>query len=286
MSSIAIVVLEGKDSIIDQSKRQERAIEIAKQKGAKGSPQFNRAYYEALYRPEHLALDSLVEGNEKALRYLETEYDALLLVTPRPHTLQQATEAWFEEHHIWINSKQLRFKHFSSSQDSEQYLTNTAWKVKVVMELAGAHEEILYIDTTGEARRAVAEKLPNVRTASGLKEAVTYLKQERTIENLNQVLTQPDGFQYLRSRSFPLTKLFTEAGTSYGEPEVNCPVCGYSYVSVKSFEQVGSTDILHFIGECSHVFALVLEFHKGVTLAYLVREPNEDITAELYEPSS
>ena len=113
----------------------------------------------------------------------------------------------------------------------------------------------------------------------GSKEPVNLDKKERhmgeIIEHVEQVLSSPNGSTILRRESLPLAKLFTEKGTSTHEPGVVCPLCGDSYVATTDYRQVDGAEILHFRGECGHTFALVLEFHKGETVAYLVRGPGE-----------
>ncbi len=87
--NLAIIDLAG--PIADESKR----FELARIPGAGMN-------WQMFFDPQHLSLDTLVEGVDTAIADLQARGYTVLLMTSRPEVMREATEAWCLRHQITV----------------------------------------------------------------------------------------------------------------------------------------------------------------------------------------
>jgi len=189
MTQLAIIDLDG--VIADNTKRFEKA-EEAKQAflaECRAEPividddRFKRAkeatnlYWQTVFTPDLVALDTLIEGAGEAIEMIEKQYDVIYL-TSRPETMRLATHEWLW--HYSLSGPRLIMK-----PPAAQYVKTVTWKALTIQMLVSLFEasEVLIVDDEG-ANLAELQKydISNMRLCSSLAEVVKPV--EKTEDNL------------------------------------------------------------------------------------------------------
>jgi len=129
------------------------------------------AYWRTAFTPEHIALDTPIDGAPDAINKISADYDIILL-TSRPEHLRTATTEWLKNHNlIWYTDMVMK-------PAVNQYHKTREWKVWMVHALAGMYNasDVLVIDNE-EANLDELAKVPapfkmRVYTSLEMKEAV------------------------------------------------------------------------------------------------------------------
>lgn len=100
-------------------------------------------YWRTVFTPEHLTLDTLIDGAKDALYELEQEGYQTVFLTSRPEHMREATQRWLFQHELeapedWLVMKPAAF----------QYVKTVVWKAGTIMQLAAmlGADEVLVID--------------------------------------------------------------------------------------------------------------------------------------------
>jgi hypothetical protein len=146
-----------------------------------GAPGANDIYWQTVFNPELVVLDTLIEGVPEALDKLYGEYGVIFL-TSRPESMRGATEAWLEEHDISVEHPQFGDS-LVMKQPAFQFVKTITWKsgmVQMLHKLFDA-DELCFIDDEPNNRQAVLDAYPDggdfgiVKVYASLAEAVAAL---------------------------------------------------------------------------------------------------------------
>jgi len=140
-------------------------------------------YWQTVFNPELVSLDTLIEGVPEALDRLYGEYGVIFL-TSRPESMRAATEAWLEEHDIEVAHPQFGdFLVMKQPAFTDAHTYTKVWKVGMVQMLHKLFDadEVVFVDDEPANRQAVLDAYPDggdfgmVRVYGSLTEAVAAL---------------------------------------------------------------------------------------------------------------
>ncbi|HLZ56187.1 MAG TPA: hypothetical protein VKR06_04500 [Ktedonosporobacter sp.] len=163
MSSIAILDFDG--VIADMTLHAQRAQELAKAFALEQDPDtksetHRRALRDFFYSEQGFfnstlaELDQPVAGCNKALEQTVKEYDTVIVLTSRPHSMREITLKWFCQYCPGFENIEFIFK-----ESDESTLKTAIWKAQIVTFFATRYNTILFIDDDERNRMAVESML-------------------------------------------------------------------------------------------------------------------------------
>ncbi len=171
-----LVLIEIDKTVADISKREQRARSHTearvREMGARAGDERGHSEYmnilysqEALYNPDLVSLDTLIQGVTDSLAQLQQAGYCIAIRTCRPHWMESATTTWLKRYAIAYH--QLQCKNFADR--TERYTRNALWKAKAVEIAAPDHDQVLYVDADKRSIKAVEQiGHANVFTATSL----------------------------------------------------------------------------------------------------------------------
>ncbi len=136
-------------------------------------------YWQTVFSPEHVPLDTLIAGVNDALNTLLQAGYHIVFLTSRPQRMAVATLEWFSLH-VFVE----RECGFVFKAPAFQYVKTVVWKAGMVQTLAAFYDasEVVFIDDEESnwtpLKNAGPQSYELTRYAS-LAEAVDALKEER-----------------------------------------------------------------------------------------------------------
>src|SRR2546421_12075830 len=83
-------------------------------------------YWRTVFNPEHVPLDTVIEGALDAMAWLSLEGYEVVIVTSRPESMREATRRWLFDQGKW-NAKAIIMK-----TPAFQYTKTVVWKAGMV----------------------------------------------------------------------------------------------------------------------------------------------------------
>ena len=149
-------------------------------------------YWHAVFNPEYVPMDALIDGVKEALEAIRFEHYELFFLTSRPKSMSQATIQWLFENNIlfYLPMGQLPLV---MKAGAFQYTKTTVWKAGMVQTLASLYSgtQVLVIDDEQSnldeivKHATVPPVVPGLMIAKSLAEAVA---------KLNGTWVEPDPF--------------------------------------------------------------------------------------------
>ncbi len=142
----------------------------------------------AFYKPEWIALDTLIDGAKEALETLCYDGGYLIrFLTSRPETLRDATGEWLYDHGIlfFMESRPaLTMKETAFTQPPPHHTYTRIWKAGMIQTLTALYgaTDVLVIDDSEDVIQAVKQYgagSAKLRCVASLHEAVEMLESER-----------------------------------------------------------------------------------------------------------
>jgi phosphoglycolate phosphatase-like HAD superfamily hydrolase len=95
------------------------------------------------FDPQHVALDTLIEGVPEALVQLETSGYQIVYLTSRPESMRDATLAWLDQYELINEHRPTIFK-----PARKQFTKTKIWKAEEVRALVERYHasELLFVD--------------------------------------------------------------------------------------------------------------------------------------------
>ncbi len=154
MIKLALIDLDG--VVADPSKRFEYAEQLASVLHDKKTQykEWTQVYWQAVFDPERVETDTLIEGAVDALEALVIDGYQVIFLTSRPESMRAATAQWLVDHAVkTLGSEQLLMK-----PPAFQYTKTVTWKAGTIQMLACfyAAEEVLVIDDEHSASDALS----------------------------------------------------------------------------------------------------------------------------------
>lgn len=141
-------------------------------------PNATDVYWRAVFDPDRVFLDTLIDGAKAALETIR-ENRPLMLLTSRPESMRAATEQWLYDHGVLFFHE--RSAALVMKPTAFQYTKTVVWKAGMVQMLAslyGAHE-VLVIDDEAQNRDHLvqfAETFIKLVQVESLAQAVAYVR--------------------------------------------------------------------------------------------------------------
>jgi len=150
-------------------------------------------YWQEVFNPEYVPLDTLIDGTGRALDDVEEEGYDIVFLTSRPEAMRQATLAWLDEHGAWENIAIAEKRQLVMKAPAFQYVKTTVWKAGMVQTLSalyGASRVLVVDDEQANLNEiikyaTVQPVVPGLMIARSLSEAVA---------KLNGTWVEPDPF--------------------------------------------------------------------------------------------
>lgn len=191
---LAIIDLDGVVANVDARFEQAKAdAEAAFVDRAYEKRDYDNVYWRAVFNPEYVPMDVLIDGVKQDLEFLRytREYE-LMFLTSRPESMRLATDVWLYQHNIQFLTDAGRTA-LIMKPSAFQYTKTVVWKAGMVQTLSAFYHasEVLVIDD--EVTNAneivkyatVAPVVPGLMIARSLSEAV---------QKLNGTWEEPDPF--------------------------------------------------------------------------------------------
>jgi hypothetical protein len=115
---------EAKQAYLDEM----RELEITDERGAVD------AYWQAVFDPEHVHLDTVIEGAIDALAQLSLEGYDVVILTSRPESMREATRRWLFDQGYPVESAIIM------KAPAFQYTKTITWKAGMVQTLAALYD--------------------------------------------------------------------------------------------------------------------------------------------------
>jgi phosphoglycolate phosphatase-like HAD superfamily hydrolase len=111
-------------------------LEITDERGA------NDSYWQAVFNPEHVPLDTVIEGAIDALAQLSLLGYEVVILTSRPESMREATRRWLLSQGKWKASAIIM------KANAFQYTKTVTWKAGMVQTLAALYHasSVIFID--------------------------------------------------------------------------------------------------------------------------------------------
>lgn len=145
-------------------------------------------YWRTAFTPEHVWLDTLIDGTEQALKSLILAGYDVGCMTSRPESMRSATLAWLDAQAMKVDLTPLDEPNLALASQlimkpaSQKFVKTVVWKsgvVELLVRLFGI-DELLYVDDEQAHRDAIsALSLPcELKVAASLQEAVALANQK------------------------------------------------------------------------------------------------------------
>ncbi len=111
-------------------------------------------YWQTVFNPEHVPLDTLIEGADAAIEQLEKRYDVIYL-TSRPERMRAAT-------YEWLVDMRLSGPRIIMKASAFQYVKTVVWKAGMVQTLAALYHahSVIFVDDEENAWTALKNAGP------------------------------------------------------------------------------------------------------------------------------
>ncbi len=141
---LAFIDLDG--VIADSTARFDHAEFVATMRYTKStqSKLWTDLYWRTVFHPDHLVLDTVIDGVRDALTQLEEDYDSVIFLTSRPESMRAATVAWLEQH-LEVHTRELLL---IMKPSAFQYVKTVTWKAGTIHQLAAYYSatDVLVVD--------------------------------------------------------------------------------------------------------------------------------------------
>jgi hypothetical protein len=131
----------------------------------------NDIYWRAVFNPENVSLDTLIEGAYEALDLLLKEGYTVFFLTSRPETMRLRTEEWLHNNRvapIWGHNRLIM------KPPAFQYTKTVVWKagtIQMFVALHGADDVLVVDDEPANLAELIKYDISHMRLCSSLAEA-------------------------------------------------------------------------------------------------------------------
>lgn len=154
--------------------------------------EYDNVYWRAVFNPEYVPLDTLIDGTAEAINVIEDAGYSIYFLTSRPEHMREASLTWLRKHKVYIKQRGAIDKLIMKSPGF-QYVKTVVWKAGMVQTLEALYgvSEVLVIDDEQANLNEIAKYVivppvvPEVLLVHTLAEAVA---------KLNGTWVEPDPF--------------------------------------------------------------------------------------------